>query len=56
MTTNDENGVTSQTIRENIQKRVLRLEKANYAQKPEGLKDKDMVERIKKIIESEVGK
>lgn len=50
MGTNDAN-----SIRENIKKRVLRLERENYAQKPNGgLKDNEMVERIKKIIEQEV--
>lgn len=42
--------------RENIRKRVLKLERLNYALKPEGLKDREMVDRIKKIIEQEVGK
>ena len=42
--------------RENIIKRVLRLERSNYALKPEGAKDREMVDRIKKIIEQEVGK
>ena len=40
----------------NIMKRVLKLEKLNYASKPDGLKDYEMVEQIKRIIEQEVGK
>lgn len=44
------------TPRDNIRKRVVRLERLNYAQKPDGLKDREMVDRIKKIIEQEVGK
>lgn len=47
---------SQQEIRENIRKRILKIEKVNYAQKPDGLKDREMVEKIKKIIESEVGK
>ena len=52
----EENVKTSSEIRENIKKRVLKLERTNYAQKPDGLKDKEMIEKIKKIIESEVGR
>lgn len=44
------------TPRDRIRKRVIHLERENYAKKPDGLKDKEMVERIKKIIEQEVGK
>ena len=44
------------TPRDNIRKRVVHLERLNYAQKPDGLKDREMVDRIKKIIEQEVGK
>ncbi len=39
-----------------IQKKVLKLERSNYLQKPEGLSGTEMVERIKDIIEKEVGK
>ena len=42
--------------RENIRKRVLRLERSNYALKPEGAKDREMVDRIKKRNVQEVGK
>lgn len=52
----DENVLTSQEIRDNIKRRVIKLERQNYALKPEGLKDREMIERIRKIIESEVGK
>lgn len=47
--------VTAQdATRDNIRRRVLKLERDNLAQKPDGLKDREMVERIKKIIEHEV--
>lgn len=46
----------SQQMRKNILVRIRKLEKSNYAQKPDGLRDKEMVERIKKIIEQEVDK
>ncbi len=52
----EDNATPVQEMRDNIRKRVLKLERANYAQKPDGLKDKEMIDRIKKIIESEVGK
>lgn len=56
--TNEEQkmAVEENVPRENIKKRVIRLEKSNYALKPEGAKDREMVDRIKKIIEQEVGK
>lgn len=44
------------TPRDIIRKSILRLEKANIAAKPDGLSDKEMVEKIKKIIEKEVEK
>lgn len=44
------------TPRDIIRKSILKLEKANIAAKPDGLSDKEMVEKIKKIIEKEVGK
>lgn len=56
MANNDQVVVKQDTPRDNIRKRVLRLERANFAQKPDGLKDREMVERIKKIIEQEVDK
>ncbi len=56
METKNQTNTQQEDPRENIRKRVLRLERANFAQKPDGLKDREMVERIKKIIEQEVGK
>lgn len=50
------NQVVENEPRENIRKRILKLERSNFAIKPDGLKDREMVERIKKIIEQEVGK
>lgn len=48
---------TNQEVKDNIRKKVLRCEKANYAQKPDGGKtDREMIDIIKKIIETEVGK
>lgn len=44
------------TTREKIRKQIIKLERTNDAQKPDGLRDSDMVDRIKKIIETEVGK
>lgn len=44
------------TPRDNIRKSVLKLEKINIASKPDGFSDKEMVEKIKKIIEKEIEK
>lgn len=51
-----ENNVNNnQEVRDNIRKKVLSIEKSNYAQKPDGGKtDREMIDLIKKIIESEV--
>lgn len=46
--------IEQDTPRENIRKKVLKLERVNFARKPECLKDRDMVEKIKRIIEQEV--
>lgn len=43
-------------MRKNILIRIRNQESANYALKPEGASDREMVERIKKIIEQEVDK
>lgn len=43
-------------MRKNILIRIRNLESSNYALKPDGLSDREMVERIKKIIEQEVDK
>lgn len=43
-------------MRTNILIRIRNLERSNYAQKPDGLSDREMIERIKKIIEQEVDK
>ena len=43
-------------MRKNILIRIRNLESSNYALKPDGLSDREMIERIKKIIEQEVGK
>ena len=43
-------------MRKNILKRIRKLESSNYALKPDGLSDREMIERIKKIIEQEVDK
>lgn len=43
-------------MRKNILIRIKNLERSNYAQKPDGLSDMEMIERIKKIIEQEVDK
>lgn len=56
MENNEPSVVTENEPRDNIRKRVLKLERANFALKPDGLKDREMVDRIKKIIEQEVGK
>ena len=50
---NDENKIQ---MKKNITLRIKKLEKDNYDLKPDGLRDKDMVDRIKKIIEQEVDK
>ena len=52
---NDNNIALSKTD-ETILRRVCVLEKSNYSKKPEGLTNKEIVERIKKIIEEEVDK
>jgi hypothetical protein len=39
-----------------IQKKVLHLERVNYAAKPDNLKDSEMVSRIKDIIQKETDK
>ena len=54
-----ENNVTNtnQEVKDNIRKKVLGIEKSNYAQKPDGGKtDREMIDLIKKIIETEVKK
>lgn len=43
-------------MRKNILIRIRNLESSNYALKPDGLSDREMIERIKKIIEQEVDK
>ncbi len=43
-------------MRNNILIRIRKLERSNYALKPDGLSDREMIERIKKIIEQEVDK
>ena len=43
-------------MRKNILIRIRNLESQNYALKPDGLSDREMIERIKKIIEQEVDK
>lgn len=43
-------------MRTNILIRIRNLERSNYAQKPDELSDREMIERIKKIIEQEVDK
>lgn len=47
---------SNQETKDNIRKAVLRMEKSNYAQKPDGKTDREMIESIKKIIETEVKK
>jgi len=39
-----------------IQKKILHLERLNYAAKPDNLKDSEMVSRIKEIIQKETDK
>ena len=39
-----------------IQKKILHLERVNYAAKPDNLKDSEMVSRIKEIIQKETDK
>lgn len=39
-----------------IQKKILRLERVNYAAKPDNLRDSEMVSRIKDIIQKETDK
>ena len=56
METNQQKTIVENDVGDNIKRRILNLERENYAKKPEGLKDREMVERIKKIIEQEVGK
>lgn len=51
---NENNKSDSQQMQKNILKRIKKLEIDNYTQKPDGLSDKEMVGRIKKIIEQEV--
>lgn len=56
---NNQNVVNSsnQDVKERIKNKVLGYEKANYALKPDGGKsDTEMVDLIKKIIETEVKK
>lgn len=53
---NNNTANTQKEMRKNILVRIKKLEISNYAQKPDGLKDREMVERIKKIIEQEVDK
>lgn len=43
-------------MRKNILIEISKLEISNYALKPDGLSDREMIERIKKIIEQEVDK
>lgn len=45
-----------QEKREAIKNRVLKLERQNLLLKPDGLKDMEMVDRIKGIIQQEVAK
>lgn len=45
-----------QEKREAIKNRVLKLERQNLLLKPDGLKDREMVDRIKGIIQQEVAK
>ena len=48
---------TNKEVKDNIRKKVLGYERANYAQKPDGgITDREMINLIKKIIEIEVGK
>lgn len=56
METKQETPRTKQDVRDAIKKRVVKLERYNYSLKPDGLKDKEMEEKIKKIIEQEVVK
>lgn len=39
-----------------IQKKVLHLERMNYAAKPDNFKDSEMISRIKDIIQKETDK
>lgn len=43
-------------MRDMIWVRIRDSERDNYAKKPNGLHDKEMVDKIQKIIESEVNK
>lgn len=56
MTVKKEVDNKQRTPRERIQSRVLKEERMNYALKPEGKRDSEMVEVVKRIIEQEVGK
>ena len=56
MENNQEISQKEKELRDAIRKQVIRLEKQNYAMQPDGLSEKEMIERIKKIIEQEVNK
>ena len=43
-------------MRKRILIRIRDLESANYALKPDGLSDREVIDKIKKIIEQEVDK
>ena len=43
-------------MRKTILIRIRDLESSNYALKPDGLSDREVIDRIKKIIEQEVDK
>ena len=51
---NDAQNNDALQMRKNILIRIRNLESQNYALKPDGLSDREMIERIKKIIEQEV--
>ena len=53
---NDAQNNDALQMRKNILIRIRNLESQNYALKPDGLSDREMIERIKKIIEQEVDK
>lgn len=44
------------TKRENIRRKVLYIERENYKKKPEGDTDREMISKIKNIIEREIEK
>ena len=53
---NDAQNNDALQMRKYILIRIRNLESQNYALKPDGLSDREMIERIKKIIEQEVDK